>query len=64
MLVPMLEIAQDFVHPLFNKTVEKLYDEIENPEMVCLYGTRIYTGVTGFRTYYHDQCGRVHREWT
>lgn len=41
MLVPMLEIAQDFVHPLFNKTVEKLYDEIENPEMVCLYGTRI-----------------------
>ncbi len=41
MLVPMLEIAQDFVHPLFNKTVEKLYDEIENPEMVCLYGTRL-----------------------
>lgn len=40
-LVPMLEIAQDFVHPLFNKTVIDLYDELEAPEMVCLYGTRI-----------------------
>ncbi len=41
MIVPMLEIAQDFVHPKFNKTVSKLYDELENPEMVCLYGTRL-----------------------
>lgn len=41
MIVPMLEIAQDFVHPVFNKTVSKLYDELENPEMVCLYGTRM-----------------------
>ncbi len=41
MIVPMLEIAQDFVHPVFNKTVSKLYDELENPEMVCLYGTRL-----------------------
>ena len=40
-LVPMLEIAQDFIHPLFRKTVSQLYDELENPEMVCLYGTRI-----------------------
>ena len=40
-LVPMLEIAQDFVHPLFKKTISQLYDELENPEMVCLYGTRI-----------------------
>ncbi|MCQ2754012.1 MAG: 2-amino-4-hydroxy-6-hydroxymethyldihydropteridine diphosphokinase [bacterium] len=40
-LVPMLEIAEDFVHPLFGKTVETLYDELEEPEMVCLYGTRI-----------------------
>lgn len=40
MLVPMLEIAQDFVHPLFNKTVSELYDELENPEQVVLYGTR------------------------
>ena len=40
-MVPMLEIAQDFVHPLFNKTVAELYEELENPEMVVLYGTRI-----------------------
>lgn len=40
MLVPMLEIAGDFVHPVFDKTVEQLYDEIENPEAVYLYGTR------------------------
>lgn len=40
-LVPMLEIAEDFVHPVFNKTVEQLYDDLENPETVYLYGTRI-----------------------
>ncbi len=40
-LVPMLEIAQDFVHPFFGVTVSKLYDQLENPEMVCLYGTRM-----------------------
>ena len=41
MLVPMLEIAEDYVHPFFGKTVESLFDAIENPEMVCLYGTRL-----------------------
>ena len=41
MLVPMLEIAEDFVHPFFGKTVASLHDAIEAPEMVCLYGTRI-----------------------
>lgn len=41
MIVPMLEIAQDFIHPVFKKTVSKLYDELDNPEMVCLYGTRL-----------------------
>ena len=40
-LVPMLEIAEDFVHPVFGKTVEELFEDIETPEMVCLYGTRI-----------------------
>lgn len=39
-MVPMLEIAEDFVHPALDKTVEELYDELENPEMVTLYGTR------------------------
>ena len=41
MLVPMLEIAEDFVHPFFGKTVESLFEAIEDPEMVCLYGTRL-----------------------
>ena len=40
LLVPMLEIAQDFVHPVLHKTVSQLYEELENPEMVVLYGTR------------------------
>ncbi len=41
MLVPMLEIAEDFVHPFFGKTVESLFEAVEDPEMVCLYGTRL-----------------------
>ncbi len=41
MLVPMLEIAQDFVHPLFKKSISDLYDELEEPEQVVLYGTRV-----------------------
>ncbi len=40
MLVPMLEIAPSYIHPIFNKTVSDLYDEIESPEDVVLYGTR------------------------
>lgn len=40
-LVPFLEINPDFLHPELNKTVSELYDELENPEMVYLYGTRI-----------------------
>ena len=38
-LVPMLEIASNFVHPFFNKSIEKLYNDLENPEDVFLYGT-------------------------
>ena len=41
MLIPMLEIAEDFVHPVFGKTVAQLYDDLECPEAVYLYGTRI-----------------------
>ena len=41
MLIPMLEIAEDFVHPFFGKTILSLYEAIEEPEMVCLYGTRL-----------------------
>lgn len=40
MLVPMLEIAQAHMHPVLKKTITDIYDEIDDPEMVCLYGTR------------------------
>ena len=38
-LVPMLEVKADLVHPVFNKTISQMYDELENPEDVFLYGT-------------------------
>lgn len=40
-LVPMLEINPDFIHPELGKNVADLHEELENPEMVYLYGTRI-----------------------
>ena len=39
-LVPLLELIPDFVHPVFKKTVSQLYDDLEDVEDVCLYGTR------------------------
>ena len=38
-LVPMLEVKSDLVHPVFKKTIAELYDELDNPEEVFLYGT-------------------------
>ena len=38
-LVPMLEVKSDLVHPVFKKTISELYDELEYPEDVFLYGT-------------------------
>lgn len=40
-LVPMLELAPEMVHPILKKSMNVLYEELENPEMVYLYGTRI-----------------------
>ena len=40
-LVPLLELIPEFKHPIFNKTVEELYEELEEPEDVFLYGTTI-----------------------
>lgn len=40
-IVPMLELDPEFIHPDFNKSISDLHDELENPEMVYLYGTRI-----------------------
>jgi 2-amino-4-hydroxy-6-hydroxymethyldihydropteridine diphosphokinase len=39
-LVPMLEIAPDWVHPVLGKTVTELHEQLNAPEQVCLYGTR------------------------
>ena len=39
-LVPMLEIASDFVHPVLKKTIQELYDTLEDVEDVFLFGTR------------------------
>lgn len=38
-LVPMLEIDPDFMHPVINKTIIELHEALENPEDVFLYGT-------------------------
>ena len=40
-LVPLLEIDAEFIHPVFKKSINDLYEYLENPEMVYLYGTRI-----------------------
>ena len=39
-LVPLLELIPDFVHPVFNITISQLYDNLEEVEEVPLYGTR------------------------
>lgn len=39
-LVPMLEIAPEFVHPIFNKSMIDLYESLVDVEDVFLYGTR------------------------
>ena len=40
-LVPMLELIPDFEHPVLHKTITQLHEDLENPEMVFLYGTRV-----------------------
>lgn len=39
-LVPLLEIAPDFVHPGLKKTVTQMHEDLPAPELVFLYGTR------------------------
>lgn len=39
-LIPLLELIPDFVHPIINKTVSDLYEDLEDVEEVFLYGTR------------------------
>lgn len=40
-LVPLLELIPNFEHPVLHKTIAELHDDLENPEMVFLYGTRV-----------------------
>ena len=39
-LVPLLELISDFIHPVLNKSISDLYDDLEQVEDVFLYGTR------------------------
>ena len=39
-LVPLLELDEDMIHPVFNKTISELHENLEEPEEVYLYGTR------------------------
>ncbi len=39
-LVPLLEIAPEFLHPTLGKTVTELHESLDAPEQVFLYGTR------------------------
>ena len=40
-LVPLLELIPNYVHPVLQKTIAQLHNDLENPEMVFLYGTRV-----------------------
>lgn len=40
-LVPLLELVPDFEHPVLHKSILDLHSDLENPEMVFLYGTRV-----------------------
>ena len=40
-LVPLLELVPNYEHPILHKTISELHNDLENPEMVFLYGTRV-----------------------
>ena len=40
-LVPLLELIPNFEHPVLHKTITEIHSDLENPEMVFLYGTRV-----------------------
>ena len=40
-LVPMMELNADFIHPVLHNSIAEMHNDLENPEMVFLYGTRV-----------------------
>jgi 2-amino-4-hydroxy-6-hydroxymethyldihydropteridine diphosphokinase len=40
-LVPLLEIAPEIRHPSLDKSIAQLHEELEEPEQIFLYGTRV-----------------------
>ena len=40
-LVPLLELCPNFIHPVLKKSLLDLHEELDEPEEVFLYGTRI-----------------------
>lgn len=38
-LVPLLELIPAFRHPVFDKTISEMHEELQKPEDVFLYGT-------------------------
>ena len=40
-LVPLLELIPDFIHPVIKKSLLDIHSELDDPEDVFLYGTRI-----------------------
>lgn len=40
-LVPLLELIPNYEHPVLHKSISQLHNDLENPEMVFLYGTRV-----------------------
>ena len=46
-LVPMLEIKASYVHPVLNKTIAELHEELNDPEEAFLYGTIFGSSVNG-----------------
>ena len=35
------ELNPEFVHPVLHKNIIEMHNDLENPEMVFLYGTRV-----------------------
>ncbi len=40
-LVPMMELNSEYIHPVLHKNIAEMHNDLENPEMVFLYGTRV-----------------------